>query len=155
LIIIKNERCTGCGACLDICPNSALYLLEGKAVVDEALCCECEACVSACPEQAILITESVPSRVPAVRPEPETILVRTEPAPVPVPLRSRVLPVVGAALAWAGREMVPYLADIVLDRLDRSEFGQRRTGATQSRTGTGSRGRKSGGRRHRRRRRGA
>jgi NAD-dependent dihydropyrimidine dehydrogenase PreA subunit len=154
LIFIKQERCTGCGACLELCPHGALYLLEGKAVVDEALCRTCEACVAACPEQAIVITEA-PSSLPTVQPQ-QTIRVKTEPAPVTVPLRARVLPVVGAALTWAGREIVPYLANYVLDRLDRSLAGPRRTSSVlNSSSSTGSRGKQGGGRRHRRRRRGA
>ena len=72
------------------------------------------------------------------------------------PVQARVLPVIGAALAWAGREIVPHLADYVLDRLDRSLDGQRRTDTAQrSISNTVSRGKQGGGGRHRRRRRGA
>lgn len=155
MIFIKQERCTGCGACLELCPHGALYLLEGKAVVDEALCRECEACVAACPEQAILITEA-PSALTITQP-PQPIRVQTEPEPITVPLRARVLPIVGAALTWAGREVVPYLADYVLDRLDRSLTGPRRTDTVPSSTSSNKRSQRKqgGGRRHRRRRRGA
>ncbi len=160
MILIKQERCTGCGMCLDVCPHGALYLLEGKAVVDEALCRECEACVSACPERAILITErtresaSAPTRAPAVRPEPDVIHVRTERAPAPVPLRTRVLPVVGAALAWAGREIVPRLADFFLESWDRRASEQRATASGSRSSGTNAQAGRGGGRRHRRRHRG-
>ena len=122
MITIHAERCDGCGACLEVCPHGALYLFEGKAVVDEALCQECEACVAVCPAEAITIVEQVtaaaaPARVPAIRPASEVGLVESQPAPVP--LRVKVLPVVGAALSWAGRELVPRLAYYLLDGLDR------------------------------------
>lgn len=126
MITINLERCNGCGACLEVCPDGAIYLIEGKAVVDEALCQECEACVAVCPTEAIEVAEqvevSVPTRVPTVRPGPEVIPVETPPAPVP--LRAKVLPVVGAALSWAGRELVPRLATRLLDGLDRRATGQ-------------------------------
>lgn len=155
MILIKQERCTGCGMCLDVCPHGALYLLEGKAVVDEALCRECEVCVAACPEQAILISETVresasaPSRVPAIQRKPDVIHVRTEGAPVP--LRTRVLPVVGAALAWAGREIVPRLADYFLESWDRRATDQRATASGSRPSGTNAQSGRGGGRRRRRR----
>jgi NAD-dependent dihydropyrimidine dehydrogenase PreA subunit len=152
VIIIHAERCNGCGACLEVCPDGALYLIEGKAVVDEALCRECEACVAACPTEAIVIAEQVtaPARVPAIRPEPEVILVET--VSTPVPLRVRVLPVVGAALSWAGREIVPRLAIYLLDGLDRRATGQPTTSV--ARGGSSSTGRRGSGRQRRHRRRG-
>jgi NAD-dependent dihydropyrimidine dehydrogenase PreA subunit len=159
LITIKQERCTGCGACLDVCPHGALYLLEGKAVVDEALCRECEACVAACPEQAIVISEMAPqpvaepAAVPAVWQQPEVIRVETEPAPLVVPLRARVLPVFGAALAWGGREIVPRVLDVLLDVLDRRATGRHVTAGGRS-SEAPSRGTGGRGRQHRHRRRG-
>ncbi len=154
MITIDQERCTGCGACVEVCPTGALYLVEGKAAVDGALCYECEACLAACPSEAIILTEqeepvAEAARLPALRPEPEAIQVRTQAAPMPV--RSRVLPLIGSALVWAEREILPWLADF----LDRQEHGTTRLPA---RDGARSRetpdpGAKSGGRQRRQRRR--
>jgi NAD-dependent dihydropyrimidine dehydrogenase PreA subunit len=153
VIIILAERCDGCGACLEVCPNGALFLIEGKAVVDEALCQECEVCVATCPTAAIVIAEQftapAPARVPAIRSEPEVILVDTQPALVP--LWAKVLPVVGAALSWAGREIVPRLATYLLDGLDRRATRQPTTGV--ARRGSSSNGRGGSGRQQRHRRR--
>jgi ferredoxin len=154
VITIDLEQCTGCSTCVEACPTGALYLVEGKATLDGALCHECEACIAACPTEAIrLVTPerelaAEPVRVPTRQPEPEVLQVRTPSAPVP--LRARVLPVVGATLAWAGREIMPWLADLLLDSLDRREVRQDTPGAGR---GTG-RAEKGGSRRHRRRRRG-
>ena len=162
MITIDIERCTGCGACVEICPTGALYLVDGKAAVDDALCRECEACPGVCPTQAIVLTEQPeprpePARQLASRPEPEVIRVRTD--PVPVPLRARVLPMVGAALAWAGHEIVPRLLDAALDAIERRP-ADRQAAVTTTRASNrtlsqGQRGRGQGRqRRHRRRGRG-
>jgi NAD-dependent dihydropyrimidine dehydrogenase PreA subunit len=154
VIRIRAEHCDGCGACLEVCPNGALYLIEGKAVVDGALCQECEACVPACPTEAIAIVEQVtaaaPTRVPAIRPEPKAVLAESQPAPVP--MRVRVLPVMGAALSWAGRELVPRLAYYLLDGLDRRAIGQPTSSITRG--GSSSSGRRGSERQQRRRHRG-
>ena len=45
--------CKGCGTCVEICPNNALSLSSGKAVVDHELCLLCGYCSPVCPEFAI------------------------------------------------------------------------------------------------------
>jgi len=47
--------CKGCGTCVKICPNNALSLKNGKAVVDHKLCILCGYCNPVCPEFAIRI----------------------------------------------------------------------------------------------------
>ena len=163
MIVISAERCDGCGACVEVCPEGAIYLVDGKATVDGALCRDCEACMAACPREAIVhssqasIPQATPVRVPVPRPEPAVIQVKTQIAPEP--LRARVLPVVGAALVWAGREIVPRLADYALYGLDRRAARKQATTVSGRRLGKGSRprdgrgGGRGGGRGRRRRRR--
>jgi NAD-dependent dihydropyrimidine dehydrogenase PreA subunit len=157
MIVIHTECCDGFGACIEVCPTGALYLVDGKATVDRRLCRDCQACIAACPTEAIRSTEPVttsaaePVRVPVVRPEPEHVLVETY---SPVPLRANVLPVVGTTLVWTARKIVPRLADYYLDSLDRRAARRRARGVVQHTSGTDSQtGRDDGGRRHRRRRR--
>jgi ferredoxin len=159
-IAVNTERCTGCGACIEACPTGALYLVAGKAAADNALCRGCEACVNICPEGALSLAARPEATTPPIRPaaqpltrqpEPEVLRIRTESSPVP--WRARVLPVVGAALAWAGREIVPRMVDVVLDRFDR-QAEERQMAARGRRNQASSQGAGGKGRRHRHRRRG-
>jgi len=51
--VVDITKCTGCEICLEICPSSAIKMIEGKAKIDPLLCIECGACVPECPEAAI------------------------------------------------------------------------------------------------------
>lgn len=165
MIVINADRCNGCGVCVDACATGAIYLVSGKAAVDDALCIDfrekmatnAAACVATCPAEAISLSEQarmpeggVPP-VPAVRPEPEVVRVRAVPAPMSV--RARVLPVVGAAMAWAGREIVPRLADYLLQSLDRRATNGRAATSGPANDSASNKGQQ--GSRHRRRRRGS
>jgi len=47
---IREDRCSGCGACIEVCAYSAIELdaEKGVAVVNEALCKGCGACAATC-----------------------------------------------------------------------------------------------------------
>ena len=47
--------CEGCGTCVEACPNQALSLKDGKAVVDYGSCLTCGYCVPHCPVFALRI----------------------------------------------------------------------------------------------------
>ena len=47
-----TERCTGCGACVRLCPLSNIRLEDGSPVWGSD-CTHCMACICRCPEQAI------------------------------------------------------------------------------------------------------
>jgi len=50
---IDTELCTGCGACVDICPMYAISVHEDKACVDADKCSGCGVCEEECPMGAI------------------------------------------------------------------------------------------------------
>ena len=57
LNLIDKKQCTGCAACVNICPVNAITMQEDKdtflyPVVDKNLCINCGKCVSACPAKA-------------------------------------------------------------------------------------------------------
>ncbi len=57
LLEINRETCTGCGACLQVCPFGALSLdSENIAIVSEA-CTGCGACLPECPVEALSLPE--------------------------------------------------------------------------------------------------
>ena len=58
IVKIDEEKCTGCGLCVDACHEVALQLINGKArLVSESYCDGLGACLPECPTGAITIEE--------------------------------------------------------------------------------------------------
>lgn len=58
IVMIDEEACSGCGACVELCPKKILYLDPdtGKCrVTDPTLCDRLGGCERVCPTQAIRI----------------------------------------------------------------------------------------------------
>jgi NAD-dependent dihydropyrimidine dehydrogenase PreA subunit len=57
---LDAERCTGCGLCVDVCPQ-AVFSLSGRRaeLVDRGACMECGACALNCVAGAITLTPGV------------------------------------------------------------------------------------------------
>jgi ferredoxin len=53
---VDDQKCTGCGACVDVCPVDAITLSHDKAVIDRSVCTACGQCVEECPNEAISIS---------------------------------------------------------------------------------------------------
>lgn len=56
-IAINEEKCIGCGLCVNDCPNACLYLEQKKAHVREQGCIECGHCYAICPKGAVRMTK--------------------------------------------------------------------------------------------------
>ncbi|GEM_PF-3219928 len=51
-----GEKCQGCGACMEACPNDAILVSVGYLEVDESSCVACGKCAQACPTGALRMT---------------------------------------------------------------------------------------------------
>jgi ferredoxin len=131
---IDPERCTGCGACLEVCRSDAIEIQDGFARVLAERCTECGTCVEVCPQGGVLLLVEAASAAdsreraiaklagqPADRP-PEIITVRVPPPPALVPERpapARQLGLaLGAALSYLGREVAPRLVRLAVDLVE-------------------------------------
>jgi NAD-dependent dihydropyrimidine dehydrogenase PreA subunit len=57
---LDSSACTGCGACVDVCPHAVFEMRGGKALIrDRGLCMECGACARNCPASALAVTVGV------------------------------------------------------------------------------------------------
>ena len=52
--VVCQERCMGCGRCLEVCLERALSPAH-TATVDAGLCTGCGRCVAECPSEALLL----------------------------------------------------------------------------------------------------
>jgi ferredoxin len=58
IINIDEEKCNGCGICIEGCMEGALQMIDGKArMVSELFCDGLGACIGECPEGAITLEE--------------------------------------------------------------------------------------------------
>jgi Fe-S-cluster-containing hydrogenase component 2 len=127
VIYVDESRCTGCGACMGLCPQGAIAIENGVASIASTLCNECEDCLDTCPHGAIILVEPVPAT--ALEGVPDRIPASSDRAlqrPGPF-VREQLVPAAQAALLWAGREVLPRLAGLALDWFDQQ--GAQRTPA--------------------------
>jgi ferredoxin len=114
---VNTAQCTGCGLCVEVCPTGAIQLSDSLAVLDQATCTQCQACVDVCPVSAITVSVVEPpvvvTELAAVQPMRESEVMVAEPA------SSGPKPWLSAVLAFAGREILPRLADALIAALDR------------------------------------
>ncbi len=49
---VDEEKCTGCGLCVESCNVEAIKIEDDKAVISDE-CVECSVCIGECPQEAI------------------------------------------------------------------------------------------------------
>ena len=59
---VDRNKCTGCGACIKVCPVSAISLHEGKARINLLTCIGCEKCAHSCSFGAISCWDKISYR---------------------------------------------------------------------------------------------
>jgi ferredoxin len=52
MVKIDVDNCVGCGGCIDLCPATAITLVDDRRHVNIDLCLECFTCVKVCPVKA-------------------------------------------------------------------------------------------------------
>ena len=53
MVSVDNTKCTGCGNCVDVCPEQAITMHDYLAMINEDLCIQCGTCANVCPTGAI------------------------------------------------------------------------------------------------------
>lgn len=57
-VCVDNDKCIGCGECVDICPVEVYELQDEKSVpVNAEECVGCESCIDVCEQEAITVKE--------------------------------------------------------------------------------------------------
>lgn len=57
---LYQDKCTGCGRCVEVCPHAVFALDNKKArIIDKNLCMECGACAMNCAPGAITVNAGV------------------------------------------------------------------------------------------------
>ncbi len=57
-VTVNEEKCVGCGECVDICPVEVYEMQDGKSEpVEQESCLGCESCVEVCEADAIQVEE--------------------------------------------------------------------------------------------------
>lgn len=58
IVKIDEEKCNGCGQCVDACAEGAIEIIDGKAkLVSEIYCDGLGACIGHCPQDAITVEQ--------------------------------------------------------------------------------------------------
>jgi ferredoxin len=64
LRITENQECTGCEACVSVCPLEVITMENGYPVADQSICIGCGVCLSPCPTGAARLKRREDKRPP-------------------------------------------------------------------------------------------
>ena len=57
MIKVRREVCGYCGACVSVCPEGAIELIDAYLSVDNENCKLCKICVKVCPLGALEVSD--------------------------------------------------------------------------------------------------
>lgn len=66
-IVIDEDKCVGCGICVEYCHVDAIRINEERTVVevvDLESCIECHSCQQRCPHKAIMVYPQIEEVLP-------------------------------------------------------------------------------------------
>ncbi|MDA8125621.1 MAG: mercury methylation ferredoxin HgcB [Deltaproteobacteria bacterium] len=59
-LALDEQKCIGCGMCLEVCPHAVFGMQERRAqIIDRDACMECGACRRNCPAEAVTVQAGV------------------------------------------------------------------------------------------------
>lgn len=136
MIIIDQQNCDGCAACLETCDIGAIYLVDNKAHIDASQCTSCGKCVDVCPAHAIRVerTEIQPAQTAITPSSRQSILSAVKSTVVTV--GSALLPIV-----------ISKIGDFITSKLENSSHTSSSEKPNLREMGRGFRKRYRGGRR--------
>ena len=57
MAVINLEKCVTCGGCIDLCPVTAIRMIDDAVAIDSEKCTDCKMCVQVCPLNAPFLSE--------------------------------------------------------------------------------------------------
>jgi ferredoxin len=141
MITVNQADCSGCGECVEVCPQEAIRLVAGHIEIDQTRCNDCGLCIDACPNGALKHDQLMVV-------QPAEII----PAGVGRTQRGGALSTVSSALAYIGTEILPWALPVVISFLEQRaavdaglpqqplgrevghDYGHRRRGSRSKRT---------------------
>ena len=63
---VNADECSGCETCLERCQMEAVWLDDGKVVLDTDRCIGCGLCVTTCPTESLSLRRKPETAYPAV-----------------------------------------------------------------------------------------
>ena len=107
-MIVQEDLCTGCGACIEACQNEAISLKDGVAFIDQSRCSKCQVCIDTCPQGALSFSSSAdPVTFEKINPVGAARLKTSNEA------SERKSNWQGLMLAYAGQYILPRLVDVL------------------------------------------
>lgn len=49
MVKIDTHICLVCGGCIDLCPKTAIHMVDDQVIIIPEKCIECKICVKVCP----------------------------------------------------------------------------------------------------------
>ncbi len=117
-VIINQELCNGCGKCLKVCPQNAIYFKDSMPFIDENKCVSCLACVKLCPTGAL---EMDLKKKPIVITTP--YMTKESFTTTEYPVRSNET-MSGKVLSFVSQQILPQVMKSLTNYLDRKLVSQ-------------------------------